>query len=67
MIDYRAVLRLNLVSGKWLYTIVFTNAYIQVSNTFTIIELIAESTLRLIDDARGKIFGNSIFEKGVVT
>ena len=67
MIDCRAVLRLNLVSGKWLYTIVFTNAYIQVSNTFTILGLIAESTLRLIDDARGKIFGNSIFEKGVVT
>ena len=67
MIDCRAVLRLNLVSGKWLYTIVFTNAYIQVSDTFTILGLIAESTLRLIDDARGKIFENSIFEKGVVT
>ena len=44
MIGYRAVLRLNLFSGKWWYTNMFTNSNIQVPPTFTIIELIAETT-----------------------
>ena len=37
------------------------------SNTFTIIGLIAESTLKLTNDTRSKIFGNPIFEMKAVT
>ena len=40
----------------------FTISYMQVSHTFTIIGLIADSTLKIINDIRNKIFGNSIFE-----
>ena len=45
----------------------FTNSYIQVSNTFTIIGPIAESTLKLINDIRSKVFENPVFEMKVVT
>ena len=41
---YGAVLRLNLLFGKCWHANIFTNSYIQVSNTFTMIALIAEST-----------------------
>ena len=43
----------------------FTNSH--VSNTFTIIGLIADSTLKFINDTRSKIFGNPIFEMKVIT
>ena len=33
----------------------FTNSYALVSNLFSIIELIAESTLKFINETRGKI------------
>ena len=42
-----------------------TNSFIEVSNTFSIIGLIAESTLKLINDPKSKVFGNSILEKKV--
>ena len=45
----------------------FTCSYIQVSNTFTIIGLTAESTLKFINGTRSKIFGNPIFEIKVAT
>ena len=44
----------------------FTSSNIQVSHTFTIIGLIAESTLKVINDTRSKIFGNLILERKVV-
>lgn len=44
-----------------------TNSYIQVSNTFTIIKLIAESTLKLKNDTESKIFANPVFEIRVFT
>ena len=44
----------------------FTNSNIQVSHPFTIIGLIAESTLKFINDTRRKIFGNPILEMKVV-
>ena len=62
MIGYGAVLRLNLLSGKWWYTNMFTSSNIQVSHAFTIIGLIAESTMKFINDYRSKIFGNLILE-----
>ena len=43
-----------------------TNSSIQVSHTFTIIGLIAESTLKFVYDTRSKIFGNPILEIKVV-
>ena len=43
----------------------FTDSFIEVSNTFTMIGLIAESTLKLINDPRSKVFGNPILEKKV--
>ena len=44
----------------------FTNSNIQVSYTFTIEGLIAEPTLKFINNTRSKIFRNLIFEmKGV--
>ena len=68
MIGYGAVLTLNLFFSKWLYSnILLTNFYIQVSHAFIIIELIAESTLKLINGTRSKIFGNPKFEMKVVT
>ena len=66
MISYGAALRLNLFSGKWWYTSMFTNSNIEVSHTFTTIGLIAESTLKFINDTRSKIFGNLILEMKVV-
>ena len=42
----------------------FTNSYIQVSNSFIII---IESTLKFTKDAKNKIFGNPIFEMKIVT
>ena len=45
----------------------FTNSYIKVSNTFTIIALITESTLKRINDIGSKIFGNPTIEMKVVT
>ena len=39
MIDYGGILRFNLFLGKWSYTNMFTNSYIQESNTFTKIGL----------------------------
>ena len=63
VIGYRAVLKLNLFFGKCWSTNMFTNSYIRVSNT--IIGLIAESTLKLINDTRSKIFGNPIMEMEV--
>ena len=45
----------------------FTSSYIQASHTFTMIRLIAESTMKLISDTRSNIFGNPIFEIKVVT
>ena len=40
----------------------FTNSNMQVSHKFTIVGLIAESTLKFINDTRTKIFGNMILE-----
>ena len=48
MIVHGGVLRLNLLFGKWWYTNMFTNSNIQVSHTFIIIRLIAESILKFI-------------------
>ena len=45
----------------------FTNSYIQVFNTFTIIGLAPQSTLKPINDTRSNIFENAIFEMKVVT
>ena len=43
-----------------------TNSFIEVPNTFSIIGLIAESTLKLINDPKSKVFfGNPILEKKV--
>ena len=36
------------------------------SRTFNKIELIAESTLKLVNDARSRIFGNAIFKMKAV-
>ena len=55
MIAYGAVLRLNLLFGRWLYANTFTNSCIRVIHTFTIIGHIAEYTLKLINDVRSKI------------
>ena len=66
MIGYGAVFRLDLFTGKWWYTNMLTNSNIQVSHTFTIIGLIAESTLKFISDTRSKIFGNLILKIKVV-
>ena len=44
----------------------FTNSHNQVSYLFTIIGLIAESILNLINDTKSKIFGNPVFEMKVV-
>ena len=62
---YRAVLRLNLFFGKF-FTNMLTSSYIQVSNTFSIIGLIAESILKFINDIRIKIFRNSIRSLGII-
>ena len=40
----------------------FTSSNIQASHAFTIIGLIAESTMKFINDYRSKIFGNLILE-----
>lgn len=40
----------------------FTNSYIQMFHTFTIIVLVAESTLILKNDTGSKIFKNPNFE-----
>ena len=47
----------------------FTNSNTQVSHAFTITGtgLIAESTLKFINDTKSKIFGNPIFDMKVVT
>ena len=45
----------------------FINSHIQVSHTYTITGLIAESTLKLVNDTGITIFGNPIFEMKVVT
>ena len=45
----------------------FTNSYIQAFNTFTIIGLTPQSTLKPINDTRSNIFENAIFEMKVVT
>ena len=66
MIDYGPVLRFNLLFGEWSYTNMFTNSNIQVSQIFTIIGLFAESTLKLKNETRSKIFGNPIPEMKVV-
>ena len=66
MIGYRAVLRLNLYSDQWGYTNMFTSSNLQVCNTFTIIGLTAESTLKFVNGTRSKIFGNLILEMKVV-
>ena len=58
MIGYGAVLRVNLFFGKWLYTNMFTNPNIHAFHTFIIIGLIAESTLKYINNTRSKIFKN---------
>ena len=44
-----------------------TNSHIQVPNLFTIIGVIADSTMKFINDTRSKIFGNLIFEMKVIT
>ena len=44
----------------------FTNSNSQLSHTFTIIGLIAESKLKFINDTSSKIFGNLILEMKVV-
>ena len=44
----------------------FTNSNIRVSYTFTVIALIAESTLKFINKIISKIFGNLILEMNVV-
>ena len=63
MIGYGIVLRLNLFFDKWRYNNMITNSTIQVSHTFTIIGLIAESTLKFVYDTRS---GNPILEIKVV-
>ena len=45
----------------------FTNSYIQVSHLFTVIVLVAESTLKLKNDTGSKIFRNPNFEVKVRT
>ena len=40
----------------------FTNSHNQMSYLFTIIGLIAESILNLINDTKSKTFGNPVFE-----
>ena len=57
---YEAILRFVflLISNMLLSDHMFTYSYIQVSHTFTIIALIAESTLIL----KRKVFKNAIFE-----
>ena len=67
MIGYKAVSRFNLFFDKWWYTNIFPNFYIQVLNTFIIIGLIAESTLKLINGTRSKIFANPIFAMKAVS
>ena len=44
----------------------FTNSNIQISHTFAIIRLIAEFTVKFINNTRSKIFGNPILEIKVV-
>ena len=44
----------------------FTNSNILVSHTFTMKGLIAEPTLKFINDTRSKILGNVILEMKVV-
>ena len=67
MISYKTDLRLTLFFGKWWYTNMFTNSYIQVSKAFTITKLAAESKLKLKNNTRIKIFGNPTFEMKVLT
>ena len=45
----------------------FTNSKIQVTHIFTKIGLIAEFTLKFINDTRSKILGKAILEMKVVT
>ena len=45
----------------------FTNSFIQMSHTFTIVGRITESTLKPINDTGSKIFENEIFEMKDVT
>ena len=40
----------------------FSNSYINVSDTLIIIGFIAESTLKFVDNARCKFLGNTIFK-----
>ena len=58
MIGYGAALRLKLFFCKWWYTNLFTNSYIQVSQTLTKIRLIPKPTVKLINNIKSKIFGN---------
>ena len=60
MIAYGCVLGLNLLFDKCFL-------HSQVSCTFTIMRLVAGSTLKLIHDSRSKSFGNAIFEMKLVT
>ena len=62
MIGYRAPLRLNLFFRKRWYTNIFTKSNIHVSHTFTIIRLIAESTMKFTNNTRSKIIGNLILK-----
>ena len=55
MICYGAVLRRNLFLGEKGYTNMFTYSYIQVSDTFTTIGILAESLPKLINDTRSKL------------
>ena len=55
MICYGAVLRRNLFLVEKGHTNMFTYSYIQVSDTFTIIGILAESLPKLINDTRSNL------------
>ena len=67
MIGCGALFTRDMFFGKWWYTNILTKSCIEVYPKFTIIKLIAESTLNSIIDTGSKIFGNSIVNMEVVT
>ena len=62
MIASSTTLGLNFLLSQWWDPDMFSNSYIKVSYAFTIIGLIAEPTLKFIDDTRCKSLGNTIFK-----
>ena len=57
MIANSTTLRFNFLPSQWWYSDMLSNSYIKVSYAFTIIEFIAESTLKFISDTRCKFLG----------